>query len=70
MDWAQMLLDARILNAEGADLGDVLSFNVMHGELVIITDMELEDGGDGPGGGEEVPDHEADLPLRLVKKAS
>ena len=69
MDFMEILSNARIMNAEGVDLGEVLSVTFLGGtELIIITDMDIEDGGGDDGDGKEDPGIISSL--KLVAKSA
>ena len=78
MDLLSMLMNAKIRNMDGDEIGDVIGIHIGGGKLIVTVDMELGDGEyeeDDPDGGEEVDDeHELDkteevpkpVPLRAV----
>lgn len=58
MDLLSMVLNARLLDMEGNEVGEVIGIHIAMGKLFLSVDLELadEDHGGGPDGGEEVPE--------------
>ena len=78
MDLLSMLMNAKIRDVDGDEIGDVIGVHIAGGKMIVTVDddLELEDG-DDPDGGEEVDEddeHELDnteevpkpTPLRAV----
>lgn len=78
MDLLSMLMNAKIRDMDGDEIGDVIGIHIGGGKLVVTVDDEIEldeEDGDDPDGGEEIDDeHELDnieevpkpTPLRAV----
>ena len=61
MDMLSMLMNARIKDMDGDEIGEVLGVHIVMGKLYITVDMELDDGEeDDPDGGEEVDEDDTD----------
>lgn len=57
-----MLMNAKIKNMDGDEIGEVLGVHIAMGKLCITVDMELdEEEEDDPDGGEEVDGDEEEL---------
>ena len=55
MDLLTMLMNARIKDMDGDEIGEVIGVHIAMGKRYIAVDMELDDGEeDDPDGGEEV----------------
>ena len=71
MDLLSMLMNAKIRNMGGDEIGDVMGVFIAGGRMIISVDdeTELEDGEeDDPDGGEEVDDeHELDETKEVPK---
>ncbi len=60
MDLLSMLMNARIRDMDGDEIGEVIGIHIAMGKLCISVDMELDDGEeeDDPDDGEEIDDEE------------
>lgn len=68
MDLLSMLMNAKVKDVQGEDVGEVFGVHIAGGRLVVTVDVEVEYEED-PDGGEEEDIPEDDIgPLRLVEK--
>jgi hypothetical protein len=61
MDLLSMLMNAKIRNMDGDEIGDVIGIHIGGGKLVVTVDDEIEldeEDGDDPDGGEEIEDED------------
>ena len=71
MDLLNMLMTAKVLDTDGAEIGDVLAIRIMNGHLVITVLTEEEDEGDDDGGEEVTPEESVGLTLvQPIKQAA
>ncbi len=71
MNLLDMLMTAKVLDTEGAEVGNVLAIRIMAGHLVITVLTEEEEEGDDDGGEEVTPEEKVGLTLvQPVKKAA
>ncbi len=63
MDVLSMLVNAKIKDMDGDDIGEVVAVHYAGGKLYLSvdTDFESEGEGDDPDGGEEVEEDEREL---------
>jgi hypothetical protein len=61
MDLLSMLMNARIRDMDGDEIGEVLGVHIAMGKLYITVDMELDDGDEDPDDGEkeDIPEDDA-----------
>lgn len=62
MDMLSMLMNARIRDVDGDEIGEVIGIHIAMGKMFISVDMELDDeDGEDPDGGEEedIPEGDA-----------
>ena len=66
MDMLSMLINARIMDVDGDEIGEVIGIHIAIGKLWIMVDIEgieVEDGEDPDGGEkEDIPEGDASKP--------
>jgi len=63
MDLLSMLMNAKIRDMDGDEIGDVIGIHIGGGKLIVTVDDEfiLEEDEDDPDGGEEIDEDEGEL---------
>ncbi len=62
MDWMSMLMNARILDEDGDEVGEVVGVTINGGKMILSTDIDFEliYDFDDPDGGEEIDEDDED----------
>ena len=72
MDMLSMLMNARVLDEDGDEIGEVVGFTILGGKMMLSTDIDFdhlydEEGPDGDGG-EEIDENDDEEELDNKKE--